>query len=556
MRDSRLWVQRLPSRDLLYSFLKEGAFTPLISQILINKGFQEVRSAYTFLFPQITDFADPFDMPEMELAVKRIVRAIKKGEGIGIYGDSDADGIIGSFILFDFISEVSGREPVVLLPDKNSEGYGFHGKFLPFFKEKKVSLLLTVDVGISAVETVEEAKALGLDVIVTDHHEILRKPDCIVVSGKLTSPDSPFYHLCGAGVVFTLLRALRSYLHAEGYFAKSSPPQLRGYLELVTLATLADMVPLIGENRLITYFGFRDLKEPAHPSLRALLDHLGLRFPLSEEDLHFKVIPRINACGRMGLPELFFEFLRAGRKGSPDHYLQGLQELHAERQTLELSLWEAVEKALRDREDSPVFIGIFENIPKGLLGLLANRVKNKLGKPALIISLENGVGFGSGRAPEDVDLLEALLPQRELFIELGGHKRAFGFQIPKENLSKLKDYLQRLSFGDRVVSYLYVDGETRISELLLEDNLLAFQALPPYGMSHEPPLLLLKDFVVKEITLLKEKHTKYLLKDGPKEMHALYFNNITPKDIRLIVGTPFINNFSQKLELRVEDVRS
>ncbi len=556
MRDSRLWVQRLPSRDLLYSFLKEGAFTPLISQILINKGFQEVRSAYTFLFPQIADFADPFEIPEMNLAVKRIARALKKGEAIGIYGDSDADGIIGSFILFDFISEISEKEPVVLLPDKNSEGYGFHGKFLPLFKEKRVSLLITVDVGISAVETIEEAKALGLDVIVTDHHEVLRKPDCIVVSGKLTPPDSPFYHLCGAGVVFTLLRALRSYLHAEGFFAKGPPPQLRRYLELVTLATLADMVPLAGENRLITYFGFRDLKEPAHPSLKALFDHLGLRFPLSEEDLHFKVIPRINACGRMGRPELFFEFLRAGKEGNLGHYLQGLQELHAERQNLELSLWEAVEKGFVDEGDSPIFMGIFENIPKGLLGLLANRVKNKLGKPALIISLENGVGFGSGRSPEDVDLLGALLPLRRLFTELGGHKRAFGFQIPRENLPKLKDLLQKLSFGSKETNYRYVDGETRISELLLEDNLLAFQALPPYGMSHEPPLLLLKDFEVKEVTVLKEKHTKYLLKDGPKEMYALYFNNITQKDIRLIVGTPFINNFSQRLEIRVEDVRS
>lgn len=555
MRDSKLWVQKLPPKDLLYTFLKEGAFTPLISQILINKGFQEASSAYAFLFPQITDFVNPFDIPEMRLAVQRIFQALKNGETIGIYGDSDADGIIGSYVLFDFIYEISGKEPIVIIPDKNSEGYGFHSKYLPFLKERGISLVITVDVGISASDTVNTAKALGLDVIITDHHEVLRKPECIVVSGKLTPSDSPFYHLCGAGVAFTLLRALRSYLYEEGFFSQRAP-QLRKYLELITLATLADMVPLWGENRLITYFGFRDLREPTHPSLKALFDHLNLRFPLSEEDLHFKVIPRINACGRMGRPEFFFEFLKAGRDGNPGHYLQGLQELHEERQTLELSLWETLENTLSEQKDSPIYIGIFENIPKGLLGLLANRVKNKLGKPALIISFENGVGFGSGRSPEEVNLLEALFPCRELFLELGGHKRAFGFQITRENLPRLKSYLQEMTLSRDSLEYYYVDGETRISELLLEDNLLAFQALPPYGMSHEPPLLLVKDFEVKEVTILKEKHTKYLLKEGPKELYALYFNQIADEKIRLIVGSPYINTFSQRLEIRVEDAKS
>lgn len=556
MKDSKLWVQKLPPKEILYNFLREGAFTPLISQILINKGFQEVSSAYTFLFPQITDFANPFDVPEMSLAVQRIAQALKNKEIIGIYGDSDADGIIGSYVLFDFIREVSGKEPVVIIPDKNLEGYGFHGKYLSFFKEKGVSLVITVDVGISATETVNAAKAFGLDVIITDHHEVLRKPDCIVVSGKFTPSHSPFYHLCGAGVVFTLLRALRSYLYEEGFFSQCPPPQLRKYLELVTLATLADMVPLWGENRLITYFGFRDLREPTHPSLKALFDHLNFRFPISEEDLHFKVIPRINACGRMGRPELFFEFLKAGRTGNLDLYLQGLQELHEERQTLELSLWETLEKNLSEEKDSPIYIGIFENIPKGILGLLANRVKNKIGKPALIISFDNGVGFGSGRAPEEINLLEALLPCKDLFLELGGHKRAFGFQITRENLPRLKGYLKELNLSFESLDYQYVDGETRISELLFEDNLLAFQALPPYGMSHEPPLLLVKDFEVKEVIILKEKHTKYLLRDGLKELYALYFNQIADEKVKLIVGTPFINNFSQRLEIRVEDAKS
>ncbi|MGC9017957.1 MAG: single-stranded-DNA-specific exonuclease RecJ [Caldimicrobium sp.] len=557
MEKERLWIQKLPKKELLYTFLREGGFTPLISQLLINKGFTEVKAAYTFLFPQINDFSDPFEIPEMSLAVKRLAEALKAKEVIGIYGDSDADGIIGTYLLYDFLKEVSEREPVVLIPDKNKEGYGFHGKFLPYFKEKGVSLLITVDVGISAYETVEEAKALGLSVIITDHHEVIKKPETIVISGKLTPPDSPFYHLCGAGVVFTFLRALRSYLYEIGFFNETSPPSLRKYLELLCLATLADMVPLLGENRIITYFGFRDLNSPSHPALSYLFQELNLSTPLSEEDLHFKIIPRINACGRMGMPEIFFDFLRKKTYEEIHPYICKINNFLSERQTLEAELWENIEKNLKNEFSSPVLIGIFENLPKGLLGLLANRAKNKFGKPALIISFENGIGFGSGRSTDDLDLLDILLKEKHLFLELGGHQKAFGFQILKENIPYLQQILtEKLKNLERRQAFGYVDGETRISELLLEENLLALKELPPYGIAHEPPLFFVKDFTIKDVIYIKEKHTKFLLKDGKDEIYALYFNQKIDLSPRFIIGTPFINNFTQRLEIRIEDVKT
>ncbi|MGC8965364.1 MAG: single-stranded-DNA-specific exonuclease RecJ [Caldimicrobium sp.] len=557
MEKERLWIQKLPKKELLYTFLREGGFTPLISQLLINKGFTEVKAAYTFLFPQINDFSDPFEIPEMSLAVKRLAEALKAKEVIGIYGDSDADGIIGTYLLYDFLKEVSEREPVVLIPDKNKEGYGFHGKFLPYFKEKGVSLLITVDVGISAYETVEEAKALGLSVIITDHHKVIKKPETIVISGKLTPSDSPFYHLCGAGVVFTFLRALRSYLYEIGFFNETSPPSLRKYLELLCLATLADMVPLLGENRIITYFGFRDLISPSHPALSYLFQELNLSTPLSEEDLHFKIIPRINACGRMGMPEIFFDFLRKKTYEEIHPYICKINNFLSERQTLEAELWENIEKNLKNEFSSPVLIGIFENLPKGLLGLLANRAKNKFGKPALIISFENGIGFGSGRSTDDLDLLDILLKEKHLFLELGGHQKAFGFQILKENISYLQQILtEKLKNLERRQAFGYVDGETRISELLLEENLLALKELPPYGIAHEPPLFFVKDFTIKDVIYIKEKHTKFLLRDGKDEIYALYFNQKIDLSPRFIIGTPFINNFTQRLEIRIEDVKT
>lgn len=558
MYKEKLWLQRLPRRELLYEFLREGAFTPLISQILINKGFTEVKKAYSFLFPQITDFSNPFEIPEMDLAVKRIAKALKEGELVGIYGDSDADGIIGTYVLYDFLKEISGKDPIVLIPDKNQEGYGFHAKYLSYFKEKGVSLLITVDVGISAYETIEEAKLLGLSIIITDHHEVIKKPETIVISGKLTSKDSPFYHLCGAGVVFTLLRALRSYLYESGFFKETLPPPLRKYLELVSLATLADMVPLLGENRIITYFGFRDLASPSHPAMRLLFKEIGLSLPPSEEDLYFKIIPRINACGRMGIPKLFFDFLRKATSEDAQDFLIKINTLYSERQSLEAELWQILAREFEKKQQSPVLIGIFENIPKGLLGLLANRARNAFGKPVFVITFENNIGYGSGRSTEDLDLLDLLLKERHLFLELGGHKKAFGFQILKENIpyfqkileNNLKDFVK-----EKKQIYGYVDSEVKISELLFEENLLALKELPPYGMAHEPPLFLLKDFKVKEITYLKEKHTKFLLEEGLERIWALYFNQRVELPPRFIIGTPFINNFNQKLEIRVEDVK-
>lgn len=559
MQNQRLWVERNYSKDLFYLFLREGAFTPLISRLLVNRGFDDVKSAYTFLYPQLTDFSDPFKIPEMDLAVKTIAKALKEGIKIGIYGDSDVDGVIGSYILYDFLSLFSNEKPLVIIPDKNTDGYGFHSKFLSHFKEAGVKLILTVDVGVSSYHTIELAKALGLEVIITDHHEILQKPNTIVVSGKSTSPTSPFYHLCGAGVVFTLIRALRSYLYQEGFFSEKNPPSLRKYLEIVAIATLADMVPIMGENRVITYFGFRDLFQPSHPSLQLLFQALGLRSPLSEEDLSFKIIPRFNACARMGKPEILFYFLKE-EKGSPslEKYLYELNALYEERQSREIEIWEKLEEDLIKKIHQPLLMGIYENIPKALLGLLANRAKNKYGKPVLILSRENSICYGSGRSIDGIDLLKLLLPKKELFIELGGHQKAFGFQITEENLKELETYLisceelQRVNLSS---SYGYVDAMIDLSDLLFEDNLFAFYALPPYGMAHDPPFFLLKNFKVEKVFYLKEKHTKLLLKEGQKELFALSFNKILSKAVRYIIGTPYINNFTQKLEIRIEDVK-
>ena len=559
MNLDKIWINKIPDREILYEFISKGAFSPLLAQILINKGFTDIHSAYTFLCPKITDFSNPFSIPEMDLAVKRIALAIKNKEKIGIYGDSDADGIIGTFVLYDFLKNfIPSIE--VLIPSKEKEGYGFHAKFLPYFKEKGVKLIITVDVGISAEDTVNQAKALGLEVIITDHHEIKNRPQTIVVTGKLTPCDSDMYHLCGAGVVFTLIRGLRSYLYKTGFFKDKEPPKLRKYLELVSLATLADMVPLKGENRIITYFGFRDLVNPSFISTKVLLETLNITYKLSEEDIYYKIIPKINAAGRLGKPYLAFNFLCAKDYQTAKIYLEEIEKLNSERKEIESEILKEIENKLTKEKIQKKFLCLdLEDVSKGLLGLIANKIKNIYHIPVLVISFKNGIGYGSIRSPKEIDFFDIMDKCKDLLIGFGGHKYALGFTIEEKNLSELKSRLDKIldSFTEkRLKEVIYIDAETRISELIHPENQWAFAQFPPYGEEHQPPTLLLKNFKIYDFWILKDKHSKLILKERDTQIQAICFNKIVDKDnIKLIAGMPYINPFNETLEIRITDVR-
>lgn len=560
MSSTKRWFHKTVDKTLFNEFVTKGFFTPFLAQIMINKGFKTIKEAYSFLFPQLTDFSDPFLLPDMELAVKRIHKALEKKERIIIYGDSDADGIIGTFILYDFLKTL-GAEVEYFVPSKDKEGYGFHSKFLPYFKQKNTTLIITVDVGISAYDTVNEAKALGIDTIITDHHEILRKPDTIVISGKFFV--SPFYHLCGAGVVFTLIRALRSYLYTQGFFKDSQIPQIRKYMELLTIATLADMVPLKGENRIITFFGFRDLLSPSFLATKLLIESSKVNGVLSEEDLCYLIIPKINAAGRMGNPELVIKFLEEKDEQKAKNLLKELEDLNLKRQMLENEILNRLEKTIKEKTSSEPFIFIVEeNVPKGMLGLLANRLKNYYNLPVIIISVENELGVASCRAPENVNLLEIFSRCEDLLIQYGGHKHALGFKISLDLIEKLKQKLLEIfknftQFVNQKEEFLYVEAEAELSELLHPENFKALSYLHPYGEGHLPPNILLKNFEIKERFFLKDKHSKLLLKKGSYEIPAIYFNNLIPENtwINLILGQPFINTFKGALEIKILDVR-
>ncbi len=560
MSSKGLWVYKSPPEETVYEFLKEGAFSPFLANILINKGFIEPRSAYTFIYPQISDFSDPFEFPEMKLAVKRIERTLLKGEKIALYGDSDTDGIVGTFILYDFLKNFTSSLEV-FISNKEKEGYGFHPHYLPVFKEKNISLVITVDVGISAHTTIKEAQTLGIEVIVTDHHEVSSKPETITIGSKLLPPSSPFYPLCGAGVAFTLIRALRSYLYYQGFFKNKELPSIRKYLELVTLATLADIVPIQGENRIITFFGFRDLSEPSFPATKIMLKANNLSFPFSEEELYYKVIPQLNAAGRLGHPELVFNFLKSKTEEEAYRYFLEIEKLNLKRQEKESEILKNIEENFSNCaiiKDSFLILEV-EEISKALLGLIANRFKKLYQKPVMVISVENGLGVASVRSPKEVDFFELLSRCKELLLEFGGHKHALGFKIKKDNLPLLAQKIEKLLSQKPTAKTpvgFYIDAIGTIPEILNPEVKEVLEQFPPYGEAHQPPLILLKDFEVKEIKIIKEKHSKVILKDREKELSGIFFNQVLENPhLRMLVGIPYVNLYTRSLEIKIKDVK-
>jgi len=291
-----------------------------------------------------------------------------------------------------------------------------------------------------------------------------------------------------------------------------------------------------------------------------LLERENLKYGLSEEDLYYKIIPKLNSAGRLGKPEIVFEFLSSVDKVSAEKKLSQIENLNQERQTLEEEILKTLNSQLNnDAKNSKFLFLTFENIPKGLLGLIANRFKNLYNLPTIVISQEDEIAYGSIRSPSEIDFLKILSQCKDLLIQFGGHKYALGFKINKNFISEFKARLKNLLEIGYVFSspdLIYIDAETSLSELLYRENLFAFESFHPYGEKHLPPALLLKNFEVREIKILGDKHSKLILQKDDKELSAIFFNKLLEKeDINLIVGTPFINSFTGNLELKIEDVR-
>ena len=497
----------------------------LLATLLANRGIIKVSEARKFLQPQLEHLGDPFAMQDLSTAVDRVLEAIERNEKILIYGDYDVDGTTAVVILQKALNMLGARTSYHI-PRRLLDGYGMKSDVVEQAAADGVRLLISVDTGIKAFDVVEKAAQLGVDCIITDHHlpENGLPKALAVLNPKRPDCRYPDKNLCGVGVAFKLVQAL---------FRKSGREKvLPSFLKIVAIGTIADVVPLIGENRVLAKLGLEGLQAPVNFGLKSLIEVAGLDGkPITSSDVGFRLAPRINAVGRLGDVEQVIQLFTSTDEEQTRLLAADMNRLNRERQQIE----DQILKCIEERFDAEpqlssdwVIIVDGEGWHRGVIGIAATKLSERFHRPVLVISREGEHGYGSGRAPNGFQLLGAMDHCRDLFDRFGGHAQAVGFQIPIARLDEFRrrvnDFARKTVSLEDLESSLQVDAEIRLSDV---DHAFfeLIQRLSPFGMSNPQPLFVVKDVrVIADPRILKNRHLKFRVEQDGKSVDAVGWN--------------------------------
>lgn len=505
--------------------------TDLLDILLAKRGILDTQTREFFLNPDYDrDIHDPYLLKGMDKAVKRVISAIEKNERICVYSDYDCDGIPGAVVLSDFFHAISYENVEFYIPDRHSDGYGLRIEALENLNLHGVQLVITVDLGITAVDAVDFAKNLGIDVIITDHHlphEVL--PDAVsIINPKQVDDTYPFKELCGAGVAFKLVQAL---VQEESVQSKTKQGFEKWLLDMVSIATLSDMVPLIGENRALVYFGMKVLRKARRPGLQALFRETKLDpRTLTEDDITFSITPRINAASRMDDPYVAFELLRTHDDKEALLKAVHLTKINNERKTTVASIIKEAHTMLRKREDKPVIVLGNPAWRPGILGLVASKISEEYSRPTFVwgSSEEGQILKGSCRSDGSINVVSLMAEATDVLHSFGGHELAGGFEIQRENMFDLEEVLIKgfnklhvLKNEDVIHEYDH--------ELLLEHvnqnvhDILT--KLSPFGLGNPRPVFLFRSIIVSGIKLFgkHKEHIEVTLTDENIQVSGIRF---------------------------------
>lgn len=540
--------------------VKKRHITNLLASILVNRGIIDGEKINVFLNPTRKDFYNPFLMPDMEIAVKRIVKAIENKEKIMIYGDYDADGITSITVLKKYLNEI-GLKTGEYIPNRLNEGYGLNKDAISKIYNDGYKLMITVDCGISGLEEVDYANSLGMEIIITDHHEPAEKlPEAIaVIDAKRKDNKYPFNQLAGVGVVFKLIQAISTELKLE-------EKEYLKYLDLVCIGTISDIVPLVDENRVIAKLGLKLIEKTKNIGLKTLLNIADLK-KIDSNAISFGVAPRINACGRMGFQEEALQLFLTEDSGEATKIAKRLVQFNQERQAKEKQIFEEViEKIEKDNKDKKCIVLAEENWHHGIIGIVASKITEIYYKPSILICLEGDKGKGSGRSVPGFDLYTALTKCSDYIEKFGGHSMAIGITIKKENFEKLKEaiekYAQESNISD-IMPIINIDKEINLKNINIEE-VKSLELLEPFGEGNKMPLFLLRNLKIDSIRALSGgKHLKLTLKQDNNIVDAIGFNmGDLSKEYLLgdkvdVVGTIEINSFGNKenIQINLKDIR-
>lgn len=513
MTEQRTWLKRPGNPELSEQFRQDLGLSPLIAELLSNRKIATSTEAEQFLSPSLKELIEPYSFVDMEKAVTRIIKAINSDEHIGLFGDYDVDGVCSTAVLSQFFGMIQARFTSTL-PNRMSEGYGLSKAGVDRLHQAGARLIITTDCGILAHEQIDYANSLGLEIIVVDHHQVGETLPAAVAVVNPKRPDcgSGADYLCAAGITFFLCLGLRRALREQGYFSRITEPDVKELLDLVALATVCDVVPLIKNNRILVKAGLKIIKQGHRIGLRALLDASKVdKNKISSTNLGFHLGPRINAAGRLEDATAALELLNHTNSEHAKMLAETLDTTNHERKAIELSTVEeaiAIIESWPDYANLPALVLHQEHWHPGVVGIVASRIAERFHRPAIIIGEK---GKGSGRSISGIDLHDMVLRSSESLAGFGGHAHAIGLTLGEGGVDPFRDKLlptiSSLVAKDIFAKKISYDSELELSvvNLKLIDELMH---LEPCGSANPYPLMRINNCFMRNLRRLNGGHLK------------------------------------------------
>ncbi len=555
------------------SLSKKFGLSPLMTQLLLNRQMASEEIINSFLNVSLDDLIDPFSFKDMDRAVVRIHRALRYQEPITIYGDYDADGVTSVVCLYLFLKNLGARVEYYI-PSRFKEGYGLSNQAIDKIKSRMgKGLVITVDNGISSIKESQYLYENNLDLIIIDHHQIDQTPRAEAIIHPLQSGcNSQFKNYAAVGLVFNLLQALRRFLFQQNFFQDRNPPNLKKYLDLVALGTIADMVPLRGQNRILAKFGLIELSKSQRPGIVALKEITNLREDaLTAGQVSFRLAPRINAAGRMAEANLAVELLISDNAETANQIALHLDDYNKKRQDAERLIVEdamaIIEKNAHWLEGHSLVMAS-SKWHQGIVGIAASKLVDKFYLPTVLISEEDELGRGSARGIKGIDLYKGLSQCSDLLIKFGGHEIAAGLSIKMEMFQQFRQSFD-LTISTQIkrqemVPSLEIDALVKLEDLSM-DRMDELARLEPHGVGNRNPLVMVKGVKVGDIYNLNNNHLKFsLFQEQENRQRAITIDGIgfsmgnrktAITNSRAMVFSPQINTWkgNKKVQLILKD---
>lgn len=519
------WVLFPQQAELSQAFAKELGVTSLTAQVLINRGIGDVKEADAFLHPRLAHLRDPLEIPNIVSAAKRVLLAKERGEKVLVYGDYDVDGVTGTAILLHTL-RFFGLDASYYIPNRYGEGYSLSLDSVRRIADSGVKLILTVDCGIGSYTEIEEANSLGVDVIVTDHHNLPQQlPRAYaLVNPKMILGEHPSKYLSGAGVAFKFVWALLKVADIKDVVFLSS------LLDLVALGTFSDVVPLTCENRVLAVNGLKNINQHNRLGLKHLAEASSIRGVISANQIYFMLAPRLNAAGRLEHASKSVELLLCEDAEVAQSMAKELNKINSRRRDIGGDIKESVFAELSDKyiTENKLVLLSGENWHPGVIGIVASQIVDRFCRPAVLVGINEGIGRGSARSIDGFNIYELLDSCRDLFLDFGGHEGAAGFEIKMENIPELRRRLREkidntISFDD-LKAKVIIDAELRPSQITMT-LVKELEVLAPHGEGNSLPIFMSGQLSLYDLRKVGKtgKHLKAKFTDGNVTLDTIGF---------------------------------